>query len=439
MNVTPLNVLAVDDDRALLNSLVRILKHEPIRLLPASDPYQAIPLIQNHDIQLVLLDLRMPGMDGIGLLQRIKEQHPDLPVIMLTGHGNIQEAVKAVKLGADDFLEKPCPPATLVQKIQAYYPHQAAPRATAKFDFPALIGASTVMRQLKKTIGRVAGTQATILLHGETGVGKELVARAIHHHSPRSKEVFVPVDCATISAEILESELFGHRRGAFTGADHDKEGLFLSADRGTLFLDEIGEFQFELQAKLLRVLQERQVRPVGSNTASAINIRLIAATNKDLALGTEQGTFRSDLYYRLAAIEVEIPALRERREDIPQLAAYFLRRHAQSTDYRFTAAALERLERYDWPGNVRELENTVIRAVALCEGNTIADKDLPARINNGKPAGTIIPPLADLEKSVLKTALSRTATRRQAAEYLHISEATLYRKLKKAGLSKTKG
>ncbi|MEA3545478.1 MAG: sigma-54 dependent transcriptional regulator, partial [Thermodesulfobacteriota bacterium] len=291
------------------------------------------------------------------------------------------------------------------------------------------------MQQLKRLLIRVAKTDAAILLHGETGVGKELVARAIHQHSPRNKEIFVPVDCATISEKILESELFGHRKGSFTGAEADKEGLFLAADQGSLFLDEIGEFQLELQAKLLRVLQERQVRPVGSNKASAINIRLIAATNKNLLQEVEQGHFRSDLYYRLAAIEIEVPPLRERCDDIPLLVAPLLQRQTLDPDCSFSPQAMEQLKRYNWPGNIRELENVITRAVTLCEGQSITLADLPAKIRQNQPT-TATACLDSFEKTALESALDQArGNRRQAAEQLGISEATLYRKLKKAGLS----
>ncbi|MBN2644167.1 MAG: sigma-54-dependent Fis family transcriptional regulator [Desulfuromonadaceae bacterium] len=432
-------ILAVDDDNVLLNSLRRILKLEPVSLLTTTSPEQALALIQNQAVHLLLLDLRMPGMSGIEVLQRVKRLQPGLPVLMLTGQGTIQDAVKAVKMGATDFLEKPCPPATLVQRIRAFYPPQAdTPSEPAKAppSFPELIGDSAPMRRLKQLIGRIAHSEASVLLHGETGTGKELVARAIHRLSPRNSGVFVPVDCATISEKILESELFGHRRGAFTGAESHRQGLFVEANGGTLFLDEIGEFQLELQAKLLRVLQERQVRPVGSNQSIPINIRIVAATNKDLLQASHAGGFREDLYYRLCAIELEIPPLRHRCEDIPALAQHFIRKHASNNDYFLSLEAVGILKQYDWPGNVRELENTLIRALALCQQQQITPDDLPAKITLQKN-GSHTSSIADMEKIALSEALAQTdGNRREAAKKLGISEATLYRKLKKSGLSK---
>lgn len=438
-------LLAVDDDQSLLTSLGRILKLEPLRLLTTHEPQQALPLLQSHSIHLVLLDLRMPELDGMTVLLEIKNKYPDIPVVMLTGHGSIKDAVEAVKLGAADFLEKPCPPATLVHKIRGYYSSWHGQQTEAedekrKFDFPELIGSSPPMQKLKDVILRVAKSDATVLLHGETGSGKELVARAIHHHSQRKKATFVPVDCATISENILESELFGHKQGAFTGAVAHKEGLFLSADQGSLFLDEIGEFHLDLQAKLLRTLQERQVRPVGSNRSYAVNIRIISATNKDLEEESRQGRFREDLYYRLSAIVVDIPPLRERGEDIALLVQSLLRKNSQETPLQIDDKALSLLLAHSWPGNVRELENVITRAAALCEDATITESDLPDKIRQQTVQSGVQPssnPLLLREKAVLEEILQQTCgSRRETARILGISEATLYRKLKKNGISK---
>ena len=435
------SILAVDDDRSLLASLRRILKLEPVRLLTTNNPEETLPLLQNNNIDLLLLDLRMPHLDGIEVLTRVKQRFPTLPVIMLTGNGSIEDAVKAVKLGADDFLLKPCPPATLVQRIREFSPcsedSASSERTEKEFSYPELLGESAVMQKLKRLIVRIAESDASVLLHGETGTGKELVARAIHRHSRRRNEQFVPVDCATISEKILESELFGHCRGAFTGADSDRQGLFVEASGGTLFLDEIGEFQLDLQAKLLRVLQERQVRPVGGNKSLAVDIRLLAATNKDLFNESSQGRFRSDLYYRLAAIEIEIPPLRQHPEDIPMLAEHFVRKHFQADHYSFTPETLQKLQEYNWPGNIRELENVVIRALSLSQNRQITPDDIPAKISNISAGQTS--PIAAMEKIALEEVLMQTnGNRREAARKLGISEATLYRKLKKAGLSKNR-
>jgi DNA-binding NtrC family response regulator len=440
----PFTLLAIDDDLSLLKSLGRIFRLEPVELLTTHEPKQALPLLKHNLVDLVLLDLRMPGQDGMTLLLEIKKAYPDLPVIMLTGHGSIHEAVKAAKLGAEDFLEKPCSPATLVQSVRGFYDNREQAKTLTEdhevFDFPRLIGTSPVMQKLKAFITRIARSDANILIHGETGTGKELIAQSIHRHSSRRHKTFVPVDCATISENILESELFGHQQGAFTGAISHKKGLFMAADEGSLFLDEIGEFHLDLQAKLLRTLQERQVRPVGSNKALSVNIRLIAATNKDLEHEVQQGCFREDLFYRLATIIVEVPALRDRTGDIELLAKSLVQHLSPQLAIALDDDIITYLNRYSWPGNVRELENVMTRAVALCHGATIRVQDLPKKLQLGKSISTQEGEsdlLAGHEKIIIEKVLNDTGgNRRNAAQILKISEATLYRKMKKFGLSK---
>ncbi|SDE43469.1 sigma-54-dependent transcriptional regulator [Desulfuromonas thiophila] len=436
----PFRLLAVDDDAVLLKSLERILRKEPLQLLTCADPTQVLDLLARQQVDLVLLDLCMPGLDGLRLLEQIQAFHPGLPVIMLTGHGGVSEAVAAMQRGARDFLEKPCAPQQLLAKLQPFYrdrPPQAdqAPAAPG-FDFPPLIGQAPAMQDLKERIARVAQSDATILIHGETGSGKELVAQALHAHSRRRQGPFVPVDCATLSSQIIESELFGHSQGAFTGAIRAQQGLFRAANGGSLFLDEVGEFPLELQAKLLRSLQQRQVRPVGSSQAEAVDIRLIAATNKDLAAEVRHGRFRDDLYYRLSAIVLQVPPLRQRLEDLPQLCQALLPRLAGGLPVRLDAAVLPCLQRYNWPGNVRELENVLSHALALQSDGVIRCKDLPPlQYGEETPAATDNLLLAN-ERAALQDALRRTnGNRRAAAALLGISEATLYRKLKKNGLS----
>ena len=432
--VQKLTILAIDDDPSLLKSLGRILKLEPVRLLTSCNPQDALGLLNEQAVGLVLLDLRMPGQDGISVLKRIKKMHPQLPVLMLTGHGSIQDAVKAVKLGAYDFFEKPCPPTELISRIREFYPDgrpKSSSTAVGDTNSLQLIGESPPMQKLKKLIQRIAPSDTTVLIHGETGVGKELVARSIHARSRRSTKLFVPVDCATISEKIIESELFGHRRGSFTGAVADKKGLFLEADGGSLFLDEIGEFHLDLQSKLLRVLQERQVRPVGSNRVNAFDVRLIAATNRDLSRQVAQGLFREDLYYRLATIIITVPPLRERRDDLPLLVETFLSRHAPKRELLLSNSALDLLLAYNWPGNVRELENAVLYAITLCENKCITPEDLPPQILDTAER-VYSTSLDNYEKTALRDALAQTGgNRRQTATLLGISEATLYRKLKR--------
>lgn len=434
-------VLAVDDDRTFLNSLGRILKLEPVQLLTSDEPRFVLSKLKTSNINLVLLDLRMPTFDGVSLLIEIKKNHPHLPVVILTGHGSVKEAVNTVKMGADDFLEKPCPPAALVQKIRYYREQWQKDDANVSEStaLTALIGSSAAMNALKTSIRQVAKSDASILLFGETGTGKELVAQAIHRESARAKENFVPVDCATLGKEILESELFGHKQGAFTGAQSNRQGLFLEADGGTLFMDEIGEFPLDLQAKMLRSIQERQVRPVGDNKCYSVNIRLISATHRDLEQLATLGKFREDLYYRVATIVVEIPPLRERREDISLLAQHFLEKHAPSRTLNISPEVQDIFDNHSWPGNIRELENVMHRAATLCDTNTLSSRYLPAKLLTKSVTQTLSPTdnlLSQHEKTALQQTLEQShGSRRMAAKILGISEATLYRKLKKFGLS----
>jgi DNA-binding NtrC family response regulator len=439
-------ILAIDDDPALLRSLKRVLSPEPYRLITTTDPQQALLLLEKETIGLVLLDLKIPGCDGMSILRDITKLYPDVTVIMLTGYGGVQQAVEAIKMGAADFLEKPCPPDLLCQRLATYHAiwrQQQQHRNTGKqsFDYPKLIGESPVMEELKSLIVRVATSDATILIQGESGTGKELVARAVHHHSIRQQGPFIPVDCAAISENILESELFGHEKGAFTGADKPAQGLIRSADGGTLFLDEIGELPATMQAKLLRTLQEHEVRPVGSAKSSPVNIRVLAATNRNLEQETARGQFRSDLFYRLSAISLELPPLRKRSNDISLLARYFIDRYSDDRSLSISDEALYLLHHYPWPGNVRELENVIRRAVTLTEQEIIGIADLPATIvttpETAENFSVENDSLIAYERLALENALNKTGNnKRQAAAILGIGEATLYRKLKQFGLSR---
>jgi DNA-binding NtrC family response regulator len=438
-------ILAIDDDPALLRSLKRVLFSEPYRLITTTDPQQAFLLLEQEKIGLVLLDLKIPGYDGMTILRDITSLYPDVTIIMLTGHGGVREAVEAIKIGAADFLEKPCPPEVLCQRLAIYHiiwQEQQERREKGKkiFSYPGFIGESSVIEELKSLIVRVAASDATVLIQGESGTGKELVARAVHYHSVRKSGPFIPVDCAAISENILESEFFGHERGAFTGADTATKGLIRSAEGGTLFLDEIGELTTPMQAKLLRTLQEREVRPVGSAKNYPVNIRVLAATNRSLAQETAQGCFRSDLFYRLSAISLDLPPLRERGDDISLQARYFIARFSEGRSLGISREALKLLHQYSWPGNVRELENVIRRAVALTEQEVIGVADLPATIVMNRAVvddfKTDNDSLNAYERVAVEKALKKTGNnKRQAAALLGISEATLYRKLKQFGLS----
>lgn len=438
-------ILALDDDSVILSSLKRILSLEPYRLITCTDPRQAMQVLEAESVELVLLDLRIPGHDGMTILRDITSLYPDVTIIMLTGHGGVQQAVEAIKMGAADFLEKPCPPELLCRRLATYCTiwqerQQRQKKGEQVFNFPGLIGDSTAMSELKSLIIRVAATDTTVLIQGESGTGKELVARAIHHHSVRRSGPFIPVDCAAISENILESELFGHEKGSFTGADVPAKGLIRSADGGTLFLDEIGELPKVMQAKLLRTLQEYEVRPVGSAKSYPVDIRVLAATNRSLAQEMAQGLFRHDLYYRLSTIILDLPPLRERYDDIPVLAGYFIERYCQTGPLTVSEEALHLLHHYNWPGNVRELENVIRRAVALTEHESIGVADLPATIVMTRDMEPQLKTKSDsltaYERVALENALKKTGNnKRQAAALLGISEATLYRKLKLFSLS----
>lgn len=446
------SLLMVDDDHSVLSSLKRLFFEEDYQILTAKDGTRALDVLARNTIHAAMIDLKMPGMDGLELLTAIRKDYPQIMVIMLTGHGTIQEAVKALKLGAADFLEKPFVPEALrarIAQLQQIWKLKEENRnlrseVDFKFGFDQLIGNSTVMLKLKQMIAQIGPSDAPVLIQGETGTGKELVALAIHQHSARSPHAFVVVDCASISETVIESELFGHLKGAFTGAHTSTPGLVRTAHTGTLFLDEIGELSLPIQSKLLRTIQEGEVRPVGSNRAHPVDIRILAATNRNLQEEVAGNRFREDLYYRLGVVVIEVPPLRARKEDVPLLAKFFIKRFATDlTPVRgIDRQTLAFMENYDWPGNVRELENVIRRAMALGKGELIAPADMPASIV-GQPSSGINPvdgpsddSMAAYEKAAVLNALTKSGNnRRIAARILGIGEATLYRKISKYGLA----
>lgn len=438
-------ILAIDDDPMFLRSLKRIMLNTPYALTTKNDPEQGLAAMAVGRYNLILLDLQMPGRDGLSVLEELMQLYPDLIVIMLTGHGGVREAVKAVKLGAADFLEKPCPPNVLCNILAHYHAvwMQRRPLATSEqqpFDYPDFVGKSRAIEEMKTMIARVAVSEAPVLVLGESGTGKELAARAIHHHSLRKNGPFCVIDCAAINESVLESELFGYEKGAFTGADRPTQGLIRSADKGTLFFDEIGELPLKMQAKLLRTLQEREVRPVGSTRSQPVDIRVIAATNRDLEHEVAKGLFRADLYFRISAIPIIQPPLRQRIGDIPLLVDHILRLLSPDRPKEMGGDALRILQAYQWPGNVRELQNVLRRALALSEQEVILPVDLPATLVVGHTCELDINPendsMAAYEQTAVENALHKTGNnKRQAANLLGISEATLYRKLKQFGLS----
>jgi len=439
-------ILIVDDDKAALDSLTQVFEKEGFETRAEQSGEAALDALRSEDFGVVLADLRMPGMDGMDLLKAIKAIRPDTEVVIMTAFGTIEKAVEAMREGAYDFVTKPLKRPLVVRSVTRAFEKFAlrAENQALRAELEAvsgertLIGTSPSMRRVLDTIAQVAPSSATVLLQGESGTGKELVARAIHRRSQRSRGPFIAINCAAIPVTLLESELFGHERGAFTGAFARREGRFKLADGGTLFLDEVAELDPLVQAKLLRVLQEGEFERLGGTQTIRTNVRVIASTNKPLAELARQGRFREDLFYRLNVITITLPPLRERTEDIPLLAQHFMGRFAERNRKNIRAISREAMElllSHDWPGNVRELENTIEHAVVLCRGDTIRVEDLPdlvAREGTAKQYLTIQlgTPLDEIEQQVLQQTLRLTrGNKRLAAQLLGIAVRTIYRKM----------
>jgi DNA-binding NtrC family response regulator len=440
------NVLLIDDDRATRELLREVLQKEGYTVGEATTGGEALAQARTVPYEVVLADLRLPDVDGIEVLRALHTLDPELPVIVMTAFGSMETAVEAIREGAYDYISKPfnleevrltvrraCERRRLLQDNRRF---QQALRD--KYRFENIVGTSPKMVEVYRTVARVASTRSTILLIGDSGTGKELIARAIHYNSPRARAPFVALDCGALPESLLESELFGHEKGAFTGAQALKKGLFEVAHGGTIFLDEVGDIGPSLQAKLLRVLQEHEVRRVGGVDPIKVDIRIIAATRQDLELLVKAGKFREDLFYRLSVVTIALPRLSERREDIPLLAMHFLRKYAAEAGKgisHITPEAMALLCQYDWPGNVRELEHAIERAVALTANPVLLADDLPAKQQQLTPALDVFPSLAEMEKRHLQLALEKAAgNRRQAALLLGVSRRTLYRMAKRHGL-----
>ena len=445
--MTEPTVLVADDESGVRESVGRVLRHEGFRVIPAEDGDAALAALREGGVDLLLADLRMPGLDGLELLRAAKLLTPEVEIVVLSGHGTVEEAVAAMKEGAYDFLTKPFERAQLVHTVRQALEHRTLllknrslqRRLDELVGAGEIIGESAAIRQVLALVNRVAPTAATVLIQGESGTGKELVARALHDGSPRSGLPFIRVNCAALPETLLESELFGYERGAFTGAATRKQGRFELADGGTLLLDEAGDLSAATQAKLLRVLQEGEFERLGGTKTLKVDVRLVAATNQDLALLVTQRRFREDLYYRLNVIAIEIPPLRQRAEDIPLLAGHFLRVHAAKNHREidgFTEAALGRLRAYPWPGNVRELEHAVERAVILTRGKLLDLADLPPAVSQVEAAARVVPiplgmPLSEVEQRLIEETLRLTKGNKElAAKFLGIASRTIYRKLK---------
>jgi DNA-binding NtrC family response regulator len=435
------SILVVDDEKSQREILEMILSGEGYDVTTASSGEAAMKFVADRHFDLVLTDLKMTGMSGLDLLKELTDFDKSIIVLLLTAHGTVDSAVDALRLGAFDYLQKPYDREKLLETISR------ALNKLTNLD-AEIVSQSPEMDKVKKLIVKVAKSNSTVLIRGESGTGKELIARAIHNNSLRASEVFQAVNCAAINENLLESELFGHEKGSFTGAIGEKKGLFEVADGGTLFLDEIGELDISLQAKLLRALQEKQIRRVGGTREINVDVRVVAATNRDLLKMSQDGRFREDLYYRLNVLSIELPALRERRTDIPILIDYFLGKHTRGTNFKVTLEnpARKILENYSYPGNVRQLESAIERAILLCENNQITTEDLPPEmLRENAPANSAdlfkLPPeginFEDVERSLIMQAMERTDNNiTKSAKLLGLTFRTLQYRLEKFGFKK---
>jgi two-component system, NtrC family, response regulator AtoC len=442
-------VLAIDDEPAMIDWLKMVLEHEGFEVRTALVGARAEEIFKSWKPDVVVTDLMLPDVDGVDLLRRFKQMYQETEVIVVTGHGSVQKAVEATKAGAFDFVEKPIKDADeLLARLRRALELRTLRdenvelkrQLEGRFQFGNIIGKSKKMHEVLDLVVSVAGSDANILIQGENGTGKELIANALHYNSKRAKGPFIKINCAAIPKDLIESELFGYKKGSFTGAMTDKEGLFEMAEGGSLLLDEIGEMPSYLQTKLLRVLQEREYRPIGSDRIVRVDFRLICATNIDLDVALSEGKLREDLYFRINTITLRVPPLRERTEDIPLLWEYFRdkynKRHQRNIK-GITGDAMHALMRHRWPGNVRELENVIERGVLISKGNEIAPSDLPEtlREENRTQTDFTIPPhrtLAEIEKMAIVQTLHRTNWNKQeAAQILGLYRPTLYSKMKK--------
>jgi DNA-binding NtrC family response regulator len=447
-----IRLLIVDDEQSIRRLCVKIGESLGFVCSEAESAEAAVASLETETPDVILVDLRMAQMSGLEFLETVKKQSPRTEVAIITGYGSIDNAVLAMKLGAYDYITKPFRLEEMklilqrmAQKVRLILENRSL-RERVSTEMGGIIGASKDIQDVLVLIDRLKDTRTPVLITGESGTGKELVARAIHYRGSLAKQPFVAVDCGSLVPTLIESELFGYEKGAFTGALRSKQGLFQSAEGGTIFLDEIGELPLEMQAKLLRVLQEKEVRPVGSNNRVKVDVRVIAATNRDLEASYRAGTFRKDLYFRLNVVTVHVPSLRDRRGDIPELVQWFLSRYAPTQPIKITSAAMNCLRHYDWPGNVRELENCIERAVALGDQHTIDVDDLPPAIRSlstlssellpdAAPSSPSSTDLEDIERVTIRRVFEQVnGDKVLAGQLLGISRATLYRKLKRYGI-----
>lgn len=447
-------ILVIDDEKNIRSGLRLLLEDEDYDVREASDGETGLKILKTEPVDLVISDLRLPGLTGEEVVETVHKLYPAVPIIVLTGHGTVDNAVECMRRGAYDFLTKPLNFERLLLLIQRCLDKRLLMRKQEELTrelnrlkeqnrFEKLIGKSAPMRHIMEVIAQVAPTKTSVLITGESGVGKELVAQAIHALSERSRKEMISVHCAALSESLLESELFGHEEGAFTGAVSRRKGRFELADGGTLFLDEIGEINQSVQIKILRVLQERSFERVGGEKTIHTDVRVIAATNRNLTEEIRKGNFREDLYYRLNVVNIHVPPLRERQEDIPLLAVSFLHELSKENGKKidgFDKKALSALYRYEWPGNVRELRNAIESAVVFCKGNLVTVSDLPPQIQGSAAGenGLVLAPgisLSDAEKEVILYTLSQCGgNKTKTAEILQIGRKTLHRKLNEYGI-----
>jgi len=443
-------ILVVDDEEQMRGLLVKVLERKGYQVSVCGNGADALDFLEREPADLVVTDVRMPGLSGMEALRAIKELNPEIVVIIMTAFGSIDQAVQAVKEGAYDYVNKPFKIDEMLLTIEKALEERRLRHEVSalrqelrtRYHFENLIGKSRAMQEIFGLIEQVAGSRSTVMVYGKSGTGKELVAKAIHYNSPRTSRAFVAVNCAAIPAELLESELFGHERGSFTGAIATKVGKFELATGGSLFLDEVGSMRLDLQAKILRALQEREVERVGGTRTIKIDVRVIAATNRDLKKAVEEEAFREDLYYRLNVVPITLPDLKDRQEDIPLLANHFVQKFAQESNpaiREISKEAMAVLMSHAWPGNVRELENVIERAVTLGHGPAVLSTDLPTHLAGGaNPLERALAreaTLEDLERDYIAMILQRTKGHQiRAATILGIDRRTLYRKIRRYGL-----
>lgn len=454
-------ILLIEDDETMRDGMSQVLKRAGHDVVCVSNGFDGIKSLSKEKFDLVITDFKMEGMDGMEVLEKVKSIDENIEVLMITAYGTIDMAVEAMRKGAFDYVTKPFSPKEFIIRVEKAIKFRDAKKTEARLDeenkylrheldiqynFGEIVGASEKMKAVFEMVEKIAKSDSAVMIYGESGTGKEMVARAIHFHSNRKDNSFVKVNCGALAEGVLESELFGHEKGSFTGAIRRKLGRFELADKGTIFLDEIGDIPTGTQIKLLRVLQEKEFERVGGEETISVDVRVIAATNKDLRIMVEEGKFREDLFYRLQVIPIELPPLRERKEDIPMLIEHFLEKKSRQLNKkppRVNEMALKELTNYYWPGNVRELENLMERAVVLCEGEEIGLKDLPMLLGNTNKSSlnlsredlSLDEALEDLERQLIERALEKAkGVKTEAARILGLKTSALYYKLEKYGM-----